>query len=132
MPRRPGRRSIDTDLLRVKRLDVDFNAAELRQCQEQAEACAQPLRRWAREQLLGYQPQVAHPADLRLLWTSSYTLQSQTNQLVTSLNILRKSGEFRLDTAEKSLHELAELAPRLYALVKEMRVGLLSVRVSRK
>lgn len=130
--RRPGRRSIDTDLLRVKRLDVDLNDAELRHCQQQAEACELPLRRWARDLLLGSQPQAAHPTDLRLLWTNSSTLQSQTNQLVTSLNILRKTGELRLETADRALHELAELAPRLYALVKQMRVELLSVRGSRK
>ena len=130
--RRPGRRSVDTDLLRVKRLDVDLNDAELRQCQQQAEACELPLRRWAREQLLGSQPQAAHHGDLRMIWGSSSTLQSQANQLVTSLNVLRKSGELRLDTGDQSLRELAELAPRLYSLVKQMRVELLSIRGSRK
>lgn len=126
--RRPGRRSIDTDLLRVLRLDVDLNAAELHHCQQHAEASSMPLRRWARGMLLGAPPQAAHPADLRRIWGSSSTLQSQANQLVTSLNILRKTGELRLDTAEQSLHELAELAPRLYSLVKQMRVELLSIR----
>lgn len=126
--RRPGRRSIDTDLLRVKRLDVDLNTAELHQCQQQADAAAMPLRRWARDLLLGSQPHAAHPSELRLLWTSSSTLQSQTNQLVTSLNILRKTGELRPETADQSLRELAELAPRLYSLVKQMRVELLSIR----
>ena len=126
--RRPGRPSIDTDLLRVKRLDLALNAAELRHCQQQAEACALPLRRWARDHLLGQKPPAAHPVDLRFVWSSSSTLQSQLNQLVTALNVLRKAGELRMDSADQSLRELAELAPRLYSLVKQMRVDLLSVR----
>lgn len=125
--RRPGRRSVDTDLLRVKRLDVDLNDAELRRCQQHAEACALPLRRWARETLLGSPPVAAHHADLRLIWSSSSTLQSQTNQAVAALNVLQKSGELRLDNAEQSLRDLVELVPRLYNLVKQMRVELLSV-----
>ena len=91
-----------------------------------------PLRSWARSMLMGSPPPAAHHGDLRMLWGSSSTLQSQTNHLVTSLNVLRRSGELRLETADHSLHELAELAPRLYALVKQMRVELLSVRGSRK
>lgn len=130
--RRPGRRSIDTDLLRVKRLDVDLNDAELRHCQQQAEAASMPLRRWARGMLLGSPPPAAHPGDLRLIWSSSSTLQSQTNQLVTSLNILQKTGELRLETADQALRGLAELAPRLHSLVKQLRVELLSIRGSRK
>lgn len=128
--RRPGRRSIDTDLLRVKRLDVDLNEAELQHCQQQAEACELPLRRWARDLLLGVQPQHAHHGDLRLIWASSSTLQSQANQLVTALNVLRKTGDLRHETAEQPLRDLAELAPRLYSLVKQMRVELMSVRTS--
>ncbi|MEP7295751.1 MAG: hypothetical protein ABI702_06135 [Burkholderiales bacterium] len=115
-------------MLRVKRLDVDLNEAELRYCQQQAEACELPLRRWARDLLLGSPPQAAHPRDLRLIWSSSSTLQSQTNQLVAALNALRKTGELQLDTADQTLRGLAELAPRLYSLVKEMRVELLSIR----
>ena len=130
--RRPGRRSVDTDLLRVKRLDVDMNDVELRRCQQHAEACELPVRRWARETLLGSPPVAAHHADLRSIWSSSSTLQSQTNQAVAALNVLQKSGELRLDSAEQSLRELAELAPRVYSLVKQMRVELLSIRGSKK
>lgn len=130
--RRPGRRSIETDLLRVLRLDVDLNSAELHHCQRHAEVASMPLRRWARGMLLGSPPPAAHHGDLRMIWGSSSTLQSQTNQLVTALNVLLKTGELRIDTAEQSLLELAELAPRLYSLVKQMRVELLSVRGSRK
>ena len=131
-PRRgPGRRSIDTDLLRVKRLDVDLNAAELHQCQQLADAAAMPLRRWARGLLLGSKPHAAYPGELRLIWSSSSTLQSNANQLVSCLNVLRQNGELRLDTACQSLQELAELAPRLYALVRQMRAELLSVRGQR-
>ena len=126
--RRPGRRSIDTDLLRVMRLDVDLNAAELHHCQRHAEVASMPLRRWARSMLLGSPPPAAHHGDLRMIWSSSSTLQSQANQLVTSLNVLRKNGDLRLDSAEQSLRELAELAPRLHSLVKQMRVELMSFR----
>ena len=125
--RRPGRPSVDTDDLRALRLAIYLNSAELQRCQQHAQASSTPLRRWARETLLGSPPLAAHHGDLRLLWGSSSTLQSQTNHLVTSLNILHKTGELRLDTAEQSLRELAELAPRLYSLVKQMRVELLSV-----
>jgi|GEM_PF-3886000 len=105
-----------------------MNGAEFRHCQHQAEVASMPLRRWARSMLLGSPPQAAHHGDLRLIWGSSSTLQSQANQLVTALNVLRKTGELRLDTADQSLRELAELAPRLYSLVKQMRVELLSTR----
>lgn len=130
--RRPGRQSVDTDLLRVKRLDVDLNDAEVQHCQQHAKACNLPVRRWARELLLGRQPQAAHSGDLRLIWASSSTLQSNANQLVSCLNSLRQNGELRLDTADRSLRDLAELAPCLYTLVKQMRVELFSIRGSRK
>lgn len=128
--RRTGRPSIDTDLLRVQRLNVQFNSDELQVCHRAAQAAALPLGRWARRALLGTPTPAAQPTELRALWSSSSTLQSNTNQLVERLNQLHLSGDLSRDSADQTLRELAVLAPRLYSLVKQMRVELLSVRSS--
>lgn len=128
--RRPGRPSIDTDLLRLTRVNVQLNSNELAQCQRAAQAAALPLGPWARRTLLGAPCPAAQPAELRALWSSSSTLQSNTNQLVERLNQLHLAGDLNRDSADQTLHDLALIAPQLHQLVCQMRVELLSVRSS--
>lgn len=126
--RRPGRRSIDTDLLRVKRVDIDLNEAELRHCQQQADAVGMPLRRWARRTLLGVRIVAAQPAALRAIWSESSTLQSNLNQAAARLDELRLAGELTQQNASATLSELMQLYPELYALVRTMRLELATMR----
>ena len=126
--RRPGRPSIDTDLLRVQVVNIDLNLAELDECQQRAAAASLPLRRWARRTLLGTPTPAAQPAELRDLWSRSSTLQSNTNQLVERLNQLHLSADLNLGSAEPTLLELAELAPRLHTIVCLMRIELANLR----
>lgn len=126
--RRPGRPSIDTDLLRVQVINIDLNLAELDECQQRAAAASLPLRRWARRTLLGTPTPAAQPAELRDLWSRSSTLQSNTNQLVERLNQLHLSADLNLGSAAPTLLELAELAPRLHTIVCLMRIELANLR----
>lgn len=126
--RRTGRPSVDTDLLRLQRLNVQLNNDELQVCQRAANAAALPLARWARRTLLGTPTSAAQPQELRSLWSSSSTLQSSTNQICENLNRLHLSGELNLDSATKPLQELAALAPDLHRLVCQMRVELANLR----
>lgn len=126
--RRPGRRSVDTEFLRTRRLDIDVSAAEFERCQQIAAAAALPLRRWARQVLLGVPVSAVRPAELRELWAASSTLQSNFNQLCARLNELHQAGDLRLDSAETTLRNLAALAPELHRLVCLMRVELAALR----
>lgn len=126
--RKPGRPSIDTDLLRLVRLNVQLNADELLQCQKAAASAALPLGRWARRRLLGTPTPAAQPAELRDLWSRSSTLQSNTNQLVERLNQLHLAADLNLGLAGPTLLELAELAPRLHVIVCLMRIELANLR----
>lgn len=126
--RRPGRRSIDTDLLRTRRLDLDLNEAELAQCQASADAAAMPLRRWARCTLLGLPITVARSDELRRLWSESSTLQSNFNQAAQRLNELHIAGELSIATGDQALQALAKIVPGLYALVRALRVELAAMR----
>ncbi len=128
--RRPGRPSVDTDLLRLNRVNVQLNLNELAQCQRAAEAAAMPLGTWARRTLLGTPTPAAQPAELRALWSSSSTLQSNTNQLVEKLNLLHLQNELNLGSAGPTLLELAELAPRLHTIVCLMRIELANLKGS--
>lgn len=127
--RRGGRRPVALDRLRSRRLDVDVSAAELAVIEDRARLAAMPLRRWARTTLLdGAAPTVAVPMELRQLWSDSSPLQSNANQLVERLNELRRAGQLDWATAAPSLRGLAEIAPRLYALVCRLRLELLGAR----
>ncbi len=136
-PRRPRRRlgggqSVDTDLLRCERLNIDLNAAEVALLKKRAAAASLPLRRWARRTLLGTPTPAAQPAELRSLWSSSSTLQSNFNQLCENLNRLHLQDELTFASANQTLREtlrdLAVLAPQLHQLVRQMRVELASLK----
>ncbi|MEO8807074.1 MAG: hypothetical protein ABI433_13425 [Burkholderiaceae bacterium] len=126
--RRPGRRSLDTDLLRVKRLDIDLNDSELAHCQRQADAAGVPVRRWARRVLLGVKVAAAQPAELRAIWSETSTLQSNLNQVAARLDELRLAGELTQERASSTLVELLRLYPALYQLVRSMRLELATMR----
>jgi hypothetical protein len=117
-------------LLRVRRLDLDLNDSEYLQCQQAAAAASLPLRKWARRTLLGTPTPAAQPQELRSIWSSSSTLQSNTNQLCENLNRLQLVGELNLRAADQTLRDLAVLAPELHQLVRQMRVELASLKRS--
>ena len=125
---RGGGRSVDTDSLRSLRLNLDLNAAERAQINASAAAAAMPLRRWARRTLLGATITPALSSELRQIWSSSSTLQSNFNQLCSNLNQMDQTGELSLATCEPALLELARLAPGLHQLVRSMRLELTMMR----
>lgn len=128
--RRPGRPSVDTDLLRLQRLNVQLNNDELQVCQRAANAAALPLARWARRTLLSTPTPAAQPQELRSIWSESSTLQSNTNQLVERLNQLHQAGDLTLGSASQTLQELVAIAPDLHNLVRQMRVQLVALKGS--
>lgn len=123
-----GGRSVDTDLLRGERLNIDLNAAELLRLRELADTAGMPLRRWARRTLLGVTIVAAQPAELRAIWGASSTLQSNLNQAAARLDELRLAGELTQEGASAILLELLELYPQLYSLVRSMRLELATMR----
>ena len=123
-----GGQSVDTEVLRCERLNIDLNAAEVAQLKQHAAAAALPLRRWARRTLLGTPTPAAQPAELREIWSRSSTLQSNTNQLCERLNQLHLNGDLNRDSADQTLRELAILAPDLHQLVRQMRIELANLR----
>lgn len=127
-PKRGGGKSIDTDLLRSIRLDLDLNPAELTELKKSAKAASLPLRRWARRVLLGRKISAAQPLELRRLWTESSTLQSNFNQLVSRLDELRVAGALNASTVGEHLAALLIVVPDLHHLVRLMRVELASLR----
>lgn len=123
-----GGRSVDTDLVRGERLNIDLNAGELSRLRELADTAGMPLRRWARRTLLGVKIVAAQPAELRAIWGASSTLQSNLNQAAARLDELRLAGELTRDSASATLVELLELYPQLYSLVRAMRLELATMR----
>ena len=123
-----GGQSVDTEVLRCERLNIDLNAAEVAQLKQRAAAAALPLRRWARRTLLGTPTPAAQPAELREIWSRSSSLQSNTNQLCERLNQLHLNGDLNRDSADQTLRELALLAPDLHQLVRQMRVELANLK----
>lgn len=134
VPSPPGRRrgrprpSIDTDDLRTLRLNIDLNAFELAQLQESAATASLPVRRWARRTLLGMRTPAARPVELRKLWGSSSTLQSNLNQVAARLGEMSLAAELNQEAALEQLGELLSLYPALYELVRTMRLELVSMR----
>ena len=126
--RKGGGRSVDTDLLRGERLNIDLNAGELARFRQLAADAGMPLRRWARRTLLGVKIVAAQPAELRALWAASSTLQSNLNQAAARLDELRLAGALTQDNASATLPELLRLYPELYALVRTMRLELATMR----
>ena len=125
---RPGRPSIETDELRTLRLNIDLNAAELAQLQDSAATASLPVRRWARRTLLGTRTPAARPVELRQIWGSSSTLQSNLNQVAARLDEMRLASVLNQETASEHLGELLSLYPALYELVRTMRLELVSMR----
>lgn len=123
-----GGRSVDTDLLRCERLNIDLNSGELARFRELAADAGMPLRRWARRTLLGAKIVPVLPSELRALWAASSTLQSNLNQTAARLDELRVAGELTRENASASLFELLNLYPELYALVRTMRLELATMR----
>ena len=126
--RKGGGRSVDTDLLRGERLNIDLNGGELARFRQLAADAGMPLRRWARRTLLGVKIVPALPSELRAIWGSSSTLQSNLNQAAARLDELRLAGELTLENAGAPLHELLQLYPQLYSLVRAMRLELATMR----
>lgn len=130
--RRGGGQSVDIEVLRCERLNIDLNAAEVALLKQRAAAASLPLRRWARRTLLGTSTPAAQPQELRSIWSSSSTLQSNTNQLCENLNRLHLQNELSLGAADQTLRDLAVLAPELHQLVRQMRVELASLKGARR
>lgn len=87
-----------------------------------------PLRRWARRTLMGVKIAAAQPTELRAIWSKSSTLQSNLNQVAARLDELRVAGELTEKKASSALLELQLFYTELHALVKKMRLELVTGR----
>jgi len=126
--RRGGRPRLAAAARCTVRVALNLTPAEAAQVSAAAAAASLPLAAWARVRLLrDRSPARSQHAELVEIWRDSSTIQSNFNQLVSRLNELHSAGELHVHTAAPTLVELRQIAPRMYRLVKALRLELTRV-----